>query len=384
MKNLKAFTEKRDSLVAKMEVISNKVVEEVRAFSEEENTEFDALKLEVDGLDQAIAKIGEERAEVIIKEEGDVKVEERAEAIVKEELRAIFEKRAGAMNMTTNAEGGIVVKKELTGEIIKALKDRSNVLAFFDTTSIQGVARLPKKASSGRATWKTETKDPNATSDSSVPTLEVIELGQNRLYRESAITQQMLNSQEIDLKAFIIDDISETMGDEIETAVFNGDGVTKPTGIIAGITKKVDLAVRGTITFEDLKKCKAKLKGEAQKKAKWFMNSDTLLAIDLLKDSTGRFMLQPDVTVSSGYSILGIPVELTDVMPVLADVGDKCLIVLATPKAYHVNIQKSLALYVYDDSSYKRAGLVGFGSDIYLDGKTKNNDVLAGIFNKIA
>lgn len=379
--NLKELEEQRADLVVEMDTILNKAKEEKRAMSTEEDTRFNTIKDQIDAIDKTI-KAAEERAALeekkpVKKSEKEKSYEERAN----DELRAIFEGRAAAMNTATNSEGGYVVNSELVKEIIKELKDRSDVYNFFNGTTIKGDTRIPKKTSQGIAKWMDENS--SSEPESSVPTLVLVELGQHRLYRESAITQQMLNSQEIDLKSFIIDDISESMVDAIEEGIFNGTGTKQPTGVIAGIKpeKKINLEVRGKIDFDHLKRCKAKIKKSGWKKAKWFMHADTLLEVDLLKDADGRPLLQPDLTAETGYKILGIPVEVTDAMSSPADVGAKCLVVLATPNAYHTNTQKSVALYVYTDSAFTRKGLVGFGSDIYMDGKTKNDDQLAGIFN---
>lgn len=384
IRSLPTLVEQRNDLMGEMEGIISKAKEETRALADEESTRFEEIKTEIAKIDKTLVAEEEARTLVDVKKpkEEETRTEEQ---IDNEELRSFFEKRTGAAaNTITNSEGGFVVNKQLTGTIIKALKDRSNVFGFFNSTTIAGIARLPKKASNGVATWADEQLVPNATPGSTIPTLDILELGQNRLYRESALTQQMINVEELDLRSFIIDDVTESMGDAIEEAIFNGTGTKQPTGLISGITKKVDLAVRGTISVDDLKKAKAKLKKAAQLKAKWFMNADTLLAIDLSKDLDGKYLLQQDITTASGYVLLGIPVEVTDAMPTLATVGAKCVVILATPEAYHTNMQKSLALYVYDDSTYKRAGLVGFGSDMFIDGKTKNDDVVAGIFNKAA
>ncbi|NFH69048.1 phage major capsid protein [Clostridium botulinum] len=393
---MKELMEKRNNLITEMESLVNKAKQETRAFDETESARVEEIKKEIRSLDETIKTMEEMRSfeKVEDKQEerkDDEKVEEKRSQneIDNEELRAIFtgqvsETRADAMNTTTNADGGFVVNKELTGEIIKALKDRSDVLRFFDSTNIAGVCRIPKKAGSGTAVWKGEELLSNSKSEATIPTLDVLELGQNRLYRESALTQQMLNSQEIDLKSFVLDDISETMGDAIEDAIFNGDGVKKPNGLIAGIkpANKISLATRGEILFDDIKKCKGKLKREAQKGASWFMAQDTYTALDLIKDGEGRYILQPDATVENGYRMLGLPIVITDAIPTLDVTGAKTVIVLANPKAYHTNLQKSLALYVYEDSAYKRAGLVGYGSDVYLDGKVKDDQRVACIVNK--
>lgn len=373
---LPELEEKRNNLIEEMESLLNKAKEETRAFNEDETKRYEEIKDEIRQIDLTL-KADEDKLSFEKREIKDKKEQRDSKEIINEELRGLFEGRA-AMNTGTNTEGGFVVNSELVQEIIKELKDRSDVYSFFDGTTIAGNTKIPKKTSAGTANWVDEENDSD---DSSIPNLELIELGQHRLYRESALTQQMINSQEIDLKSFVIDDISESMIDAIENSIFNGTGTKQPTGIIKGITKKVSLETRGDIDFDYFKKCKNKLKKSAWAKAKWFMNADTLLALDLLKDSMGRPMLQPDLTSPTGYVILGIPVEVTDAMPTIQDAGAKCLVVLATPNAYHTNTQKSMAMYIYNDSAFTRKGLVGYASDIYLDGKTKNVDQLAGIFN---
>lgn len=375
--NTKELEEKREELVTEMEELLNKAKAETRAMNDDEVSRYEEIKKEIRNIDvtleaeEEVSKVGDKKP---------AKEERTLDEIINEELRCILENRATAMNTGTNSEGGFVVNSELVKEIIKVLKDRSDVYKFFNATTIKGDTKIPKKTSSGTANWVDENSEQDPTG--SIPNLTLVELKQHRLYRESAITQQMLNSQEIDLKAFIIDDVAESMIDAVEAAIFTGTGTKQPTGLLSGITKKISLEARGTITFDDMKKCKAKLKKAAWKKAKWFMHSDTLLVLDLIKDSQGRPLLQPDLTEETGYKILGIPVEVTDAMPSITDTGAKCIIALATPNAYHTNTQKTMALHVYNDSAYIRKGLVGYGADLYMDGKVKNDDQAAGIFNK--
>lgn len=375
--NTKELEEKREELVTEMEELLNKAKAETRAMNDDEVSRYEEIKKEIRNIDVTL------EAEAEVNKVGDkkpAKEERTLDEIINEELRCILENRATAMNTGTNSEGGFVVNSELVKEIIKELKDRSDVYKFFNATTIKGDTKIPKKTSSGTANWVDENSEQDPTG--SIPNLTLVELKQHRLYRESAITQQMLNSQEIDLKAFIIDDVVESMIDAVEAAIFTGTGTKQPTGLLSGITKKLSLEARGTITFDDMKKCKAKLKKAAWKKAKWFMHSDTLLVLDLIKDNQGRALLQPDLTEETGYKILGIPVEVTDAMPSIADTGAKCIVTLATPNAYHTNTQKTMALHVYNDSTYTRKGLVGYGADLYMDGKIKNDDQAAGIFNK--
>lgn len=388
---MKELQEKRNALLTEMEGLVNKAKQETRAFDETETARVEEIKKEIRSIDVTIKAEEEMRSFEVVEykqeeRKGEEEVEEKRSQneINNEELRSIFngETRADAMNTQTDSQGGIVVNKVLSQEIIKAIKDRSDVYSFFNGTQIKGGFKIPKKATSGAAEWV----DENPTTDpvSTVATLDMIELGQNRLYRESAITKQMVNVEGIDLEGFIKDDVSESMTDAVESAIFNGTGVKQPTGVIAGIktANKITVATRGTITVEELKKAKAKIKQAVVGKAKWFMNSDTFLLIDCLTDSTGRGLIQPDPTQATGYVLLGLPVVLTDAMATPSDAGAKCLVVLATPNAYHTNTQQAFSLYVYTDSVFTRKGLIGYGADMFMDGKTKNDDQLVGIFNK--
>ncbi|HBI6994829.1 TPA: phage major capsid protein [Clostridium perfringens] len=373
----KGLEERRNDLIADMEAIVNKADEETRALSTEEVEKYNNLKQEIAEIDETL-RIKEEARTLVTrksKENKDKKEEERtAEEIQEEELRT-------ALNTGTQNQGGVAVGETLSKDIIKELKDRSAVYAFFDATSVKGDYKILKKASSCQASWLQEGTTPDTSDKATAPTLESVILKQHRLYRESAITQQMLNSQEVNLTAFLKEDIAESMVDAIEEAIFKGTGSNQPTGLIQGITKKHTLETRGKIGIDDLKKAKAKIKKSGLKKAKWFMHSDTLLELDLLKDADGRPLLQPDLTKESDYTLLGLPVDCSDTLATLETSGENCVIILANKGAYHTNTQKQIVINTYDDSTYKRAGLIGYGSDVYMDGKTKNPDVVAGIFN---
>ena len=278
--NEKGLEEKRVELIDEMDSIINKVEAETRTLTDKEESRIDEIEKEVEKIDKTIQILENKRTLGV--EKGKKKKEESEQRTQDEinnsELRAILsgkeiEERATAMNTTTGAEGGVVVNKVLSKNIIKAIKDRSDVYKFFDGTNIKGNYKIPKKITNGTAEWVDENPptDPNAT----IATLEIIELGQHRLYRESAITKQMLNVQELDLQAFIKDDIAESMTDAIETAIFHGNGTKQPAGIISGIktANQIKLETRGTFSVDHLKKAKAKLKKSIVKKARWFMNS---------------------------------------------------------------------------------------------------------------
>lgn len=382
----KALEEQRNDLMTEMETLVGMAKEEQRTLTDEEEKKYEELKAEIKKIDRT--KEIEEEARTLGEPKKKEKYKEKKdEKNAEDEKRTLIETEAEelrtAMNTGTPGEGGYAVKTTLSSEIIKEIKERSDVYAFFDGTSQAGNYELLKKIESGKAEWKGEKTAPVANGEGSIPKIEKIVLKQHRLYRESALTQQMINSQAVDLTAFIKDDIAESMLDAVEEAILLGDGSDKPTGVISGIKakNKITLETRGDINTDILKKAKAKIKKSGRKDAAWFMHADTLLEIDLLKDADGRPLLQPDLTQESDYTLLGLPIKVTDSMPTLEKSGEQCVVLLASKRAYHTNTQKKIVLNVYDDSMYKRAGMVGYGADMYMDGITKNDDLLSGVFN---
>lgn len=403
--NKKGLIERRLDLVAEMEKLMSKVEEEHRTLNVDEKSTYADLKKEIEEIDETLKLQEESRSlsEPINNKNGNdnkknkkkkkIKNEEDEEEEVEEddsEARALFmgeegEETRAAMNTTVNADGGFVVKSTLSKDIIKEIKDRSDVYKFFDHSNLSGDIKVPKVKNSNGAKWVKENPEDGDLPAATTPKISLVTLKQHRLYRESALTQQMINSQEINLNTVIKEDIAENMVDAIEEAIFYGSGEDEPTGLIDAIVegRKVEIAAANKLDINDLKKAKFKIKKKLWKTCKWFMHSDTLLEVDLLKDDNGRPLLQPNITKESDYTILGIPVEVSDSIKTMETATEgEPFIIFAEKKAYRTNTQKQIALYIYEDSFYKKRGLTGYGCDVYMDGKTVDEDRVAGIVNK--
>lgn len=404
--NKKGLIERRLDLVTEMEKLMSKVEEEHRTLNADEKSNYADLKKEIEEIDETLKLQEESRslAEPINnKNDNDNKKNKKKKKIKNEEddeeeeleeddseARALFmgeegEETRAAMNTTVNADGGFVVKSTLSKDIIKEIKDRSDVYKFFDHSNLSGDIKVPKVKNSNGAKWVKENPEDGDLPAATTPKISLVTLKQHRLYRESALTQQMINSQEINLNTVIKEDIAENMVDAIEEAIFYGSGEDEPTGLIDAIVegRKVEIAASNKLDINDFKKAKFKIKKKLWKTCKWFMHSDTLLEVDLLKDDNGRPLLQPNITKESDYTILGIPVEVSDSIKTMETATEgEPFIIFAEKKAYRTNTQKQIALYIYEDSFYKKRGLTGYGCDVYMDGKTVDEDRVAGIVNK--
>ena len=58
---------------------------------------------------------------------------------------------------------------------------------------------------------------------------------------------------------------------------------------------------------------------------KWFMRSDVFVHLRKLKDGNERYQLQPDPSAVGGYTLLGIPVTVTNRLPTADGASDVVL-----------------------------------------------------------
>lgn len=70
---------------------------------------------------------------------------------------------------------------------------------------------------------------------------------------------------------------------------------------------------------------------------RWMMRSEVFVNLRKLKDSSGKYLVEPDVTAGIGYRLLGLPVTVTNRIPfTLGAGGDQTAVVLWDPAQYAV------------------------------------------------
>lgn len=110
-----------------------------------------------------------------------------------------------------------------------------------------------------------------------------------------------LSNEVIDDSA--VDVVSEVKG-QLQKLVDNTDN-TEIIKILTGST-----FTKKTVTnVDDLKEIfNVELDPALQASSTWLVNQSSFQELDTMKDSEGRYLLQPDVTAASGFSLLGQPV----------------------------------------------------------------------------
>ena len=86
---LKGLKEKRNQLVADLEMMITAVGTETRSLSEEEVADFDAKKAEIEKIDATIARVEETRFDNMTKEEKVVETEKRSKDEMEKQVESL-------------------------------------------------------------------------------------------------------------------------------------------------------------------------------------------------------------------------------------------------------------------------------------------------------
>lgn len=216
---------------------------------------------------------------------------------------------------------------ELTQEqvakiLVKPLEEAAKFLAagprIFDTS---GELRIPKLGGPTTVTWVAENEQiPEANPDfdevtllpSTMKSLKTLTRYSNELARQSVVALDAA------LKDRLVTDVAAKLDGQLFGA--SGDGTTTPQGLFAWSGTQT-LAVDAALALDDLHDAEALALGENVNPAglRWVMTSRELINLRKIKDTTNRYIVQPDVTTAGGYTLLGHPVIVSNRVPDTTD-----------------------------------------------------------------
>lgn len=230
-----------------------------------------------------------------------------------------------------------VTAPELTREQVQAilvqpLQAASVFLAagprIFDVTAA-GPVRIPKLVSMGEPAWHGENElivevDPDFG--------EVVLLdGIKSLKSITRFSNELARSSIIALDAALRDRMVLDVASKLDNALIAGDGAgSTPKGILnyAGVQT---MAGVGALTLDKLLDALA-LTYAANVDAsrlRWLMTSREFIALRKLKGTTGTYLINPDPTSPGSAQLFGIPVTVTNRIPVGTGTGNPSSVVLA-------------------------------------------------------
>lgn len=289
------------------------------------------------------------------------------------EMRADAQ-RAGEQNFNL-ANNGALVPTSIARRIVEAVRDMCPILEGADVYHVRGNLKIPVYGNAntshnipvGYAADFTElTADAGAFSS--------VDLGGHLVGALSLIGQSLLNSSDIDLTAFVVRKMGESIAVFVEKELLVGT-----SGKCQGALSTTNTLAAGsttTITADNLIELQSKVKQVFQANAAWTLNPATFTAVKKLKDNQGRYLLQDDITGAFPYRLLGKPVILSDSMPTIASAAKAVL--YGDYRGLAVNIHEDVSIQVLREK-YATQHAVGVVGWLEMDSKVADSQMLAAL-----
>ncbi len=271
-----------------------------------------------------------------------------------------------ALQVGEDTEGGYLVPDEFERTLVKSLEEENifRQLANVITTS-SGDRKIPVVASRGTASWVDEEGQIPESDDS----FGQVSIGAFKLATMIKVSEELLNDSVFNLENYIAREFARRIGAKEEEAFFVGDGLGKPTGILAatgGGQIGVTTAAPAAITLDEILDLFYSLKSPYRKKAVFVMNDATVKAIRKLKDSTGQYLWQPSIKEATPDTILNRPLYTSAFVPVI-EAGAKT--VVFGDFGYYWVADRQGRVFKRLSELFAPTGQVGFIATQRVDGK---------------
>lgn len=184
-----------------------------------------------------------------------------------------------------SADGGYLFPNEFLAEVTRDLPNLN---------PMRGEVRIiPMKRNKMDISSLTEHPKVYWTAENAAKTTTTARFGTNQLvaYKAAAIIyssdELIEDSTETDLVALIIQLFTEAVADEEDRVIWLGNGTTQPQGIAVATLTAQTVNATGS-TYTDLTNLFYALPAKYRVNAAWYLNSQSLAAIEGVKDTTGR------------------------------------------------------------------------------------------------
>lgn len=321
--NLKSMAEQRAELMQQMKQLTEKAETEQRAFSEEEDQQFDELEQKIKDIDKTIEKLdrargipqGSQRQEGETGEEKEEKDKERREerafaAYIRGEL---LQERAD--DNLTAGENGAVIPSSIVSKIIQKVHDISPIYQMATKYNIGGTVSIPyydEETKSITMAYATEFTELEGTAGK----FGSIELKGFLAGALSKVSKSLINNSSFQIVPFVVSAMANSISRWIEKELLVGTA-DKIEGL-KGVKQNIDAAAATKITADELIDLQEAVPDAFQAGAVWIMNKSTRTSIRKLKDGDGNYILNKDATATWGYTLFGKDVYTSENMPEMA------------------------------------------------------------------
>ena len=392
--NSKELIEQKNDLITRAEDTVNKAKNENRELTDDEMAELaeirdnvrkiaEKMKIneDMDNMDEKQPKpepkpAGESKEDNMSEEDKQKQQAENETRAFENYIRGkVVHERAGEL---TKSDNGAVIPTTIAQKIIKHVYDVSPILEKSTKYNVKGTLQIPYYDDQ-TSTLKVAYQDEFKPLTSSNGTFKSISLTGYLAGALSKISNSLINNSQFDIVNFVVTEMGDSIARFIEHELLQGTP-GKVTGL-STIENATTTASATAITSDEIILLKDSIKDAFQNSAIFIMSNSTRTALSLLKDSTGRYLLNDDVTSPFGTTLLGKPVFVSDNMDEIESgktviyYGDMSC--LATKFNEEVNVQVLREKYADEHAT----GVVGW---FEFDSKVENEQGLAKLVMKTA
>ena len=376
MNELEKLIAQRNKAIANMRTLMDTGIE-----TEEDEATFERYEAEEVKLSKNIAraeKLAEtEQAMAVVRETPTVTTPKNGVVVVGEEefrltdafatyLRDpavnVDSKTRAVLNTLVNAEGGYLVPEVFMTNIIDKLlevsvmRQNSTVIRTLSTTNIP--------LGAGRPTFAIIAE--NGTYPQTDASFGQAVLGAYKIGGIIKASDELIQDAFTNIEAYITKLSVEGIEDAEEAYFTTGTGTAQAQGIVTGSDLGHTTVAVAAVTFDEVKTFLYSVKAPYRKNGKIMMNSQTELALSLIKDTTGQYLWRESIEAGKPNTILGYPVIINEKIDDLGT-GNKFMI-FGDINYYQIADRGQMAIKRLDEL-YSADGQVGYRVDKRSDAK---------------
>ena len=324
MPKLHELQEKRRNIAAQMRTLHDKIGD--NAWTDEQRTEWNKMKTELDGVDAVIAREEELRSmdEKFVKEQEAAEAEKRAKhdgektktademraqafnvflrnglgELSQEERQALAEMRAQGVGV--NDKGGYTVTKEMQARIVEQMKAYGGIaqVAQILTTSD---GRTIEWITADGTTEEGELIGENTAATEADTSFGIANLGAKKLSSKIIrVSNELLQDSAINIESYLADRIAQRIGRAEAKYLIQGTGAgtpAQPKGLAASVTGTTAAKVAGKVDWLDINALLHSVDPAYRNvgNSRLAFNDNTLKLLKEMVDGQNRPLWLPDV-----------------------------------------------------------------------------------------
>jgi len=391
--NRKKMLEHKNELITRADEILDTAKKEERELTDAEAQELAEIRDDVKKIKEML-QLDDDIAKLKVDEAGaepEAPKSDDERACEDEETRAfenyirgrVIHERAGELTPSTNpASGGALIPTSIAKKIIAKVYNICPILEKSTKYNVKGNLLIPyyDTSSSNITVAYASEFSPLASSSGQFTTVELNGFLAGALTK---ISRSLINNTDFNIVDYVVNAMAYAIKRFIEKELLIGTPAVGQTPAkvlgLSTVTTTVTTQASNAITADEIIKLHDAIIDDYQNGAMFIMSSATRTALRLLKDSMGRYMLQDDVSLPFGSSLLGKPVYVSDNMPEIG-AGNTAIYYgdmsgLATKFSEDINIEVLREKYADEHA----VGVVGW---FEFDSKVENQQKIAKLVCK--